>query len=429
MKILIIGSGGREHAIARKVAQSDLKPTLIFAPGNPGMAQLGQCVPVSAEDIDGLTVLAKKEQPDLTIVGPEAPLVEGLVDKLLSLRLKVFGPRAQAAQLEGSKAFSKEFMARYNIPTAAYQTFTELQPAQDYLTKVGAPIVIKASGLAAGKGAIVCSTLESAREAVDSMLGANPQFGQAGSKVVIEECMQGEEASILAICDGESYTILPSSQDHKRALDNDEGPNTGGMGAYSPAPLVTPELLARVESEVIVPVLQGMKQEGCPFTGVLYAGIMVTSEGPKVVEFNVRLGDPEAQVVLPAYQGDFLKLILASLEGTLTSYPTPQSTGSSAIVILAAGGYPGPYNKGEIINGLDRPLPEGAHIIHAGTKEQDGNIVTNGGRVLGVVGQAGNLKLALAAAYNAVECISFKGMHFRKDIGQKGLNRINNLSA
>ncbi|MBF0433564.1 MAG: phosphoribosylamine--glycine ligase [Fibrobacteria bacterium] len=425
MKVLIIGSGGREHSIGRKVAQSPKSPELIFAPGNPGMACLGTCFPVSAEDPDALLDLAKREMVDLTIVGPEVSLVLGIVDKFESEGLKIFGPNAAAARLEGSKAFSKDFMAKYHIPTADFQNFTELEPALSYLKDVGAPIVIKASGLAAGKGAIVCMDMETAVKAVTDMLGPESVFGESGKEVVIEECMVGEEASILAVCDGNDYVLLSSSQDHKRVNDNDEGLNTGGMGAYSPAPVVTSELLSKVEEEIIKPTLEGMKQEGCPYKGVLYAGIMDTETGPRVVEYNCRLGDPEAQVVLPMYKGDILDLVEASISGQLSDFETKAPEGNACIVVMAAGGYPGSYKKDVVIEGLDSSdMPANAHVIHAGTTEKEGKIVTSGGRVLGLVGQGASLKEAIDTAYQAVSCISFTNAHYRKDIGKKGLSRL-----
>jgi phosphoribosylamine--glycine ligase len=424
MKILIIGSGGREHSIGRKLAQSKKKPELIFAPGNPGMKSLGTCFSVGAEDIEGLLNLAKNENVDLTITGPEVPLVKGIVDKFEESGLKIFGPNAAAARLEGSKAFSKDFMAKYNIPTADYQNFTDLKAAKSYLEKVGAPIVIKASGLAAGKGALVCMTMEEALQALESMLGSNAIFGDAGAEVVIEEFMEGEEASIIVVADGKNYVMLPSSQDHKRINDNDEGLNTGGMGAYSPAPVATKEILSQAESQVIAPTLAGMEKEGCPYKGVLYAGLMLTSSGIKVVEFNCRLGDPETQVILPVYNGDLLDLIETSLEDGLADYPSNEPNSCAAVVVMAAGGYPGSYEKGIEITGLEASkLPESAHVIHAGTKRSDNRIVTSGGRVLGAVGEGPDLRTAIDTAYKTIDCISFNQAHYRKDIGKKGLAR------
>ncbi len=425
MKILVIGSGGREHAIGLKLAQSPQKPELLFAPGNPGMAALGTCHPIAADDLPALLKLAAAEKPDLTVVGPEVPLVKGLVDVFRKAGHTVFGPTAAAARLEGSKAFSKDFMARYGIPTAAYQTFTEHEPARAFLEKTGAPVVVKASGLAAGKGAVVCMTLEEAHVALDSMLGPDAVFGEAGREVVIEEFMEGEEASVFAVCDGERYVLLPTAQDHKRAFDGDAGPNTGGMGAYSPAPIMTPELLERTCREVIEPTLAGMRTEGCPYEGVLYVGLMLTTQGPKVVEFNCRLGDPETQCVLPIHEGDLADLFLAAATGQLDSAKHGRAQApreSAAVIVLASGGYPGPYRNGMRIEGVDEAeTVPGVQVLHAGTKLQDGFLATAGGRVLGVTGKGGTLKAALSTAYAGVDRIHFEGMHFRRDIGQKGL--------
>ncbi len=423
MKILIIGSGGREHAIGLKLSQSPQKPTLLFAPGNPGMESLGTCLSVSAENPQALLELAQKEEIDFTVVGPEVPLVRGIVNIFEKKGLLAFGPSQLAARLEGSKAFSKDFMAKYAIPTARFQNFTELEPALSYLKEQGAPIVVKASGLAAGKGAIVCLTQSEAEEAVQSMLGKNAQFGSAGKEIVIEEFMEGEEASIFALSDGNDYVILPTSQDHKRIFDQDKGPNTGGMGAYAPAPLVTDKLLAEIEKKVVVPTLKGMQKEGCPYKGILYVGIMVTPTGPRVVEYNCRFGDPEAQVILPIMEADLLDLMVASVKGKLHSYQSPPCSENAAIVVLAAPGYPGSYPKGMIIQGLNEPLPKGCHVIHAGTQKNETDIMTAGGRVLGVVGQGASLKLALDTAYEGVKQVTFEKAFYRKDIGQKGLIR------
>ena len=429
MKILVIGGGGREHAIALKLSQATPRPEMLFAPGNPGMAALGACVPLAVDNIPALLDLARREAVDLTIVGPEIPLVKGIVDAFQAVGLAIFGPTAAAARLEGSKAFSKDFMARYGIPTAAYQTFTSLEPARAFLEKTGAPVVVKASGLAAGKGAVVCLTMTEAHEALDSMLGPNAVFGTAGSEVVIEEFMDGEEASVFAVCDGEHYVLLPAAQDHKRAYDDDLGPNTGGMGAYAPAPLMTPALLDQVCREVVEPTLTGMRAEGCPYAGVLYVGVMVTAAGPKVVEFNCRLGDPETQCVLPLYDGDLADLFLKAATGNLPKRAIPESplrqtTGAAAVVVLASGGYPGSYRNGFPIHGTaDAEALPGVQVLHAGTqiKQPDGVLATAGGRVLGVTGRGATLQEALDNAYAGVSKIHFEGMHFRKDIGKKGL--------
>lgn len=423
MKVLVIGSGGREHAIALKLSQSPQNPTLIFAPGNPGMEALGTCFDVKADDIQGLLALAQSQAVDFTVVGPEVPLVLGAVDLFNAHGMPAFGPSALAARLEGSKAFSKDIMAKYNVPTAAYRNFTELEEALAYTRAQGAPIVVKASGLAAGKGAVVCETLAHAEETLQDMLGTKAVFGDSGKEVVVEEFMVGEEASIFAVCDGEDYVLLASAQDHKRIFDEDLGPNTGGMGAYAPAPVATPELVARVEAEVIRPVLDGMKAEGCPYKGVLYVGIMATAQGPKVVEFNCRLGDPETQCVLPLYQGDLLELFQKSAAGALKNYQAAPNVGAAAVVVIASKGYPEAYPKGEEILGLDQ-MPAGASALHAGTQSVDGKIVTNGGRVLGIVGQGSDLKDALDKAYAGVAQIQFPAKFNRTDIGQKGLRRL-----
>lgn len=422
LKVLVIGSGGREHAIGRKLSRSPLEPILLFAPGNPGMAKLGKCHPIPADDISALLALARQEEVDLTVVGPEIPLVKGIVDVFRAEGMLIFGPTVQAARLEGSKVFAKEFMSRHGIPTADFQTFRDLTPALDFLEKTGAPVVVKASGLAAGKGAVVCQTLEEARAALDSMLGPHPEFGDAGREVVIEEFMTGEEASVFAVCDGQNFVLLPTAQDHKRIFDGDLGPNTGGMGAYSPAPLMTPALLDKTSREIIQPTLEGMHREGYPYQGVLYVGIMLTPQGPKVVEFNCRLGDPETQVVLPLYDGDLLELFLAAAKGRLPDAALPQSKGFAAIVVLASRGYPGSYRSGFRIQGLSEAEAfSGVHVIHAGTRVENDALLTAGGRVLGVVGQAGSLAQALQSAYKGVGSIHFEGMQYRRDIGQRGL--------
>ena len=424
MNILIIGSGGREHAIALAVKQSPLCKKLICAPGNPGMSSLGKCIPVSVSDPIAIADLAEKEQIDFTIVGPEIPLVAGVVDEFRKRGLRAFGPIAAAAALEGSKAFSKNVMKKYGIPTAAYETFTDLKSAQEFLKAHPAPIVIKASGLAAGKGAVVCLTDEEAFQTVDEMLGEKAVFGESGKTVVIEEFMEGEEASLFAICDGKDYVLLSSAQDHKRIFDNDLGPNTGGMGAYSPAPVVTESLLEDVKRRIIEPTLAGMIQEGAPYTGVLYVGIMVTKNGPKVVEYNCRLGDPECQIVLPLYDGDVLALFDAAERGALSTLDAPKPPkGSAAIVVLASEGYPNAYEAGQEVSGIEEAEKNGARVLHAGTKMKNGKLLTAGGRVFGVVGSGKDLSEALRQAYDACEKVIFKGKYYRRDIGKKGLER------
>ena len=426
MKILVVGSGGREHAIALAVSKSPKCSELFCAPGNPGMALLGKCLPVDVSDVKAIADLAFQNKIDLTIVGLEIPLVAGVVDEFRARGLRAFGPTASAAALEGSKAFSKDIMKKYNVPTAAFETFYDLESARIYLKTHKAPIVVKASGLAAGKGAIVCMTDKEANEAVEEMLGEKAVFGESGKTVVIEEFMEGEEASIFVVCDGKDYVILSSAQDHKRIFDDDKGPNTGGMGAYSPAPIVTDSLLEDVRKKIIEPTLQGMAKEGKPYTGVLYVGIMVTANGPKVVEYNCRLGDPECQIVLPLYDGDVLELFDAAEKGELAKLGTPKAPkGSAAIVVLASKGYPGAYEKGKVVTGIEEAEKNGAKVLHAGTKIVGSELVTNGGRVFGVVGQGTTLEEALHIAYAAAEKVQFEGKFYRKDIGKKGLARLN----
>lgn len=425
MKILIIGNGGREHAIGRKLASSPRKPTLIFAPGNPGMEELGSCFAVGSDDFRGLLSLAQSQKVDLTIVGPEQPLVGGLVDMFRESGMKIFGPDKAAAQLEGSKAFSKDFMARHGIPTATYKTFRALEPAKTWLREAGAPIVVKASGLAGGKGAVVCMTLPEAESALNSMLGPKAVFGAAGSEVVMEEFMEGEEASVFALCDGENFVVLPAAQDHKRVGDGDTGPNTGGMGAYAPAPLMSPELLEVTARTIIKPTLDGMRKEGMPYRGILFVGLMVTRQGPKVVEYNCRFGDPETQVVLPVLREDLLDLVLASLDGTLGSMKVAPAKEWAAVVVMASKGYPGSYETGLPISGLEQvAFLQDSHAIHAGTKRLQGRLVTAGGRVLGMVGQGPTLQTAIQAAYAGTAKVEFPGAQFRTDIAKKGLERL-----
>ncbi|MGL1934694.1 MAG: phosphoribosylamine--glycine ligase [Fibrobacterales bacterium] len=424
MNVLIIGGGGREHAIAKEVSKSDQCNALYAAPGNPGISELGICVDLGVEDIDGLVAFAEAKDIDFTIVGPEIPLCAGIVDAFEAKDLLIFGPSEAAARLEGSKAFSKDVMKKYAVPTAAYKKFTELDKAVGYIKAMGAPIVVKASGLAAGKGAIVCMTEQEALDAVTDMLGEKAVFGDSGKEVVIEEFMTGEEASIFAICNGTDYVVLSTAQDHKRIFDNDEGPNTGGMGAYSPAPIVTEELLAEVKETIIEPTLYGMVTEGCPYVGVLYVGIMVTPQGPKVVEYNVRFGDPEAQVILPLYDGDLLELLHAVTCGNVSDIEVKENKGSAAVIVLASGGYPGGYEKGKVIQGLDLVRDETMYCIHAGTKQVGDDIVSAGGRVLGMMGKGDTLKEAIDRAYEGASKVSFDDVFYRKDIGQKGLKRI-----
>ena len=426
MKILVIGSGGREHALAWKLARSPRVDEVIVAPGNAGTAREPRMrnADVSATDVDGLLNLAQDEHIDFTVVGPEAPLVAGVVDKFRAAGLRVFGPTAAAAQLEGSKSFTKDFLARHRIPTAHYAVFTELQPALEYVRKHGAPIVIKADGLAAGKGVVVAMTVAEAEHALTDMLGAHA-FGDASARVVIEEFLEGEEASYIVMSDGTHYVPMASSQDHKRIGDGDTGPNTGGMGAYSPAPVVTPEVERRIREEIIEPTLRGMAIERAPFTGFLYAGLMIDKSGaPKVIEFNVRFGDPETQPIMQRLQSDFVALVEAALDGQLDHVEARWDPRSSLGVVIAADGYPGKVKTGDVVSGLDADFGADAKVFQAGTKlDHDGNVVTAGGRVLCVCALGDDLPQARDRAYAAVEHIHFDGAFHRRDIGHRALAR------
>lgn len=423
MKILVVGSGGREHAIVRKLQESAHSPEILVAPGNPGIEGLAKCFGVASDDVDGLVALAKEQGVDWVFVGPEIPLALGLVDRLTEAGIPAVGPTQAAARLESSKAFAKDVMARYGIPTAGFVVFTELEPLLAHLSECPIPVVVKASGLAAGKGAVVCMTREEALSAARQMLGDEKAFGSAGEEVVVEEFMQGEEASVFVLCDGARYVLLPSAQDHKRLRDGDQGPNTGGMGAYSPAPCVTPAVLASVCQNIVEPTLSAMEQEGCPYRGILYVGLMLTKNGPKVVEFNCRLGDPETQCVLPILEADLVDLCQAALAGKLGEVHVPAPRKSSAIVVLAAEGYPGAIRKGRKIRGIDEANSlEGVQVLHAGTSlDGDGDVVSSGGRVLGVVGIGDALSVAVENAYKGVAAVSFEGMQHRTDIASRGL--------
>ncbi|MCB9497703.1 MAG: phosphoribosylamine--glycine ligase [Fibrobacteria bacterium] len=423
MKILVVGSGGREHAIALKLSESVHSPELVIAPGNPGMAELGRLVPVAADDVPGLVSLAREESVDFVFIGPEIPLALGLADALAEAGIPALGPSQAAARLESSKAFSKAIMAKYGIPTAAHLTFTELESLVAHLSECPIPVVVKASGLAAGKGAVVCLTREEALAAARSMLGEERSFGTAGDEVVVEEFMQGEELSVFALCDGQNYVLLPSAQDHKRLRDGDKGPNTGGMGAYSPAPCATPSVLATSCQTIIEPTLRAMESEGCPYRGILYVGLMLTKQGPKVVEFNCRLGDPETQCVLPVLESDLVDLSLAAVQGRLGDVHVPAPRKSAAVVVLAAEGYPGPIRKGRKIEGLDQAATlEGVRVLHAGTTlDEDGHLITSGGRILGVTGIGEDLHGAVERAYAGVQALRIEGAQWRTDIASRGL--------
>jgi phosphoribosylamine---glycine ligase len=421
MKVLVIGSGGREHALVWKLKQSPRVAEIFCAPGNGGIAALAQCVDIKADDTASLLRFAQDNKIDLTVVGPEVSLVLGVVDAFEAAGLKIFGPSKAAARLEGSKVFAKDFMASHYIPTAKYQSFDNIEAARAGLHEFALPVVIKADGLAAGKGVIICDTRLEAEYAL-KMIMAEKAFKEAGTRVVVEEFLVGEEASILAVADGHDFIILESSQDHKRISDGDEGPNTGGMGAYSPAPVVTPQLLQQIGSAVIKPVIDGMRAEGAPFKGILYAGIMVTSHGPKVLEFNTRFGDPETQAILPRLKSDLVDLMLASINGKLAGRKLDWDARACVSVVMAAGGYPGDYATGKVITGLQK-VSSDAVVFHAGTRKDGDFIVTAGGRVLGVTALGNGIADAIKNVYAEVGKIEFDGAHYRRDIGKKALNR------
>lgn len=425
MKVLVIGNGGREHALAWKAAQSPLVEHVFVAPGNPGTAAENKIsnVEIGPCDLDKLVAFATTEKIDLTIVGPEAPLVIGVVDAFRAAGLKIFGPTKNAAQLEGSKSFTKDFLARHNIPTAHYAVFTDTDQALAYLDKVGAPIVVKADGLAAGKGVIVAMTIEEARHAVTDMLSDN-KFGNAGSRVVIEEFLTGEEASFIVMVDGDNVVPMATSQDHKRVGDGDQGPNTGGMGAYSPAPVVTDEVYAKVMEQVILPTVNGMKAEGNPYTGFLYAGLMIDANGnPKVIEYNCRFGDPETQPIMLRMKSDLADLCLKGAEGRLKGETAVYDERAAVGVVLAAKNYPGTPQKGDVISGLDCPQDLSSKIFQAGTALKDGKIVTSGGRVLCATALGATVREAQAKAYELASKISWDGMFYRHDIAYRAVAR------
>ncbi|HDZ76532.1 MAG TPA: phosphoribosylamine--glycine ligase [Candidatus Omnitrophica bacterium] len=440
MKVLVIGSGGREHALVWKIAQSPKVEKIYCAPGNAGILALAECVDIKADNLEGLFRFAQENSIDLTVVGPEIALCAGIVDLFSDKGLKVFGPDKESARLEGSKVFAKEAMIRFGIPTAEYRIFSDNQykEAQEYAAGLNKyPIVIKADGLAAGKGVIIAIDKSQADKAVRDIL-VDKVFGAAGGKILIEECLQGDEASILAICDGEDFVILPASQDHKRVFDNDEGLNTGGMGAYSPANVVDDKLLSEVENKVIRPLLSGMKNDGNPYRGVLYIGLMITLKDIKVLEFNVRFGDPETQAVLPRIKTDLVDIMLAACENRLKGKELEIDARACVNIVMASGGYPGKYEKGKEITGLDEALKmKDVFVFHAGTirlgstplttsrlgqEENEFKYMTNGGRVLGVTGLGANIEEAISNTYEAVEKINFEGAHFRRDIGKRAIH-------
>jgi phosphoribosylamine--glycine ligase len=423
MKVLIVGSGGREHAIAWALKKSPQVEEIFVAPGNAGTASVGKNVDIGVNDFEKLAEFAERERIGLTLVGPEDPLVKGIVDFFGKKELKAFGPSGKAAEIEGSKLFCRQLLEKYNIASAEFASFNDAGEAKACLKEKGAPIVVKADGLAAGKGVTVAETEEEAERAIDSIM-LDKKFGEAGARVLLEEKLLGEEASYLVFSDGKNILPMVSSQDHKRVFDNDKGANTGGMGAYSPAPIVTEEMEARVLKEIMEPTVDAMREEGRLFKGVLYAGLMIGEQGPKIVEFNCRFGDPETQVILPRLETDLAEIMQACVEGRLGEQEIKWSEKACCCVAMASGGYPGAYEKGKEILGLEEAakLPETV-VFHAGTKEAEGKVLTNGGRVLGVTALGSSIKEAIGNSYRAVEKISFEGAHYRMDIGQKALDK------
>lgn len=423
MNVLVIGGGGREHALIWKISQSPQVAKVYCAPGNAGIAEIAECLPIDPTDLEALLAAAVQNKIDLTVVGPEAPLVAGVVDIFEKAGKRIFGPCKAGALLEGSKVFAKDFMSKYNIPTASFEVFEHVQEAKKYLEKIAGPCVIKAEGLAAGKGVIVCDSKEEALAAVDEIM-VDKAYGSAGNRIVVEDLLEGEEVSILAFTDGTSIVPMVSSQDHKRALDGDKGPNTGGMGAYSPAPVYTDAIHGAVVRNILDPVIAGLAAEGIRYKGVLYVGLMITDKGPMVLEFNVRFGDPETQPVLFRLDSDFIDIIVAVVEERLHEAEILWAKEPSVCVVLASGGYPGEYEKGKAIHGLDLIMDEDVMVFHGGTKSEKGQIVTSGGRVLGVTAKGPSLGAAIDKAYTCIDRISFHNMYYRHDIGHKALERV-----
>jgi len=424
MKIFVIGNGGREHALIWKISQSPRVAKIYCAPGSAAIGELAECVAINPEQIDQLAAFAEKEKIDLTVVGPELPLTLGIADLFESRHLRIFGPNKAAAQLEGSKAFAKEMLHANNIPTAAFGTFTDAVSAKEYLAQQKSPYVIKADGLAAGKGVLICASRQEAEAAIDEIL-VRKAFGAAGDKVVIEEFLDGEEASFMVLTDGEHVLPLASSQDHKRVFDNDQGPNTGGMGAYSPAPIVTPEMHERILREVLAPLLAGLKKKQIHYRGVVYVGLMIGKDGPKVLEFNARFGDPECQPIMMRLKSDLIPLLDAAIDGKLNEVMAEWHDQPALCVVLTAKGYPGAYDKGKEIHGLNslKDWPDG-FVFHAGTAKEKDRWRTTGGRVLGVTARGKNIASAVENVYGAVGKISWDGMHYRKDIAQRALKKV-----
>ena len=424
MRVLVVGSGGREHALAWKMSQSKKVDNIFCAPGNGGIKEIAEIVPIKADDIEGLLNFAKQNKIDLTLVGPEVPLVKGIVDIFSREGLKVFGPSKELAMLEGSKIFAKETMKRFNVPTADFMVFSDAKEAKKYLKETAMPVVVKADGLAAGKGVIVAKTIEEAEEAIDSML-VKRIFGSSGEKIIIEKCLEGEEASILVFSDGRNILPLVSSQDHKRIFDNDKGPNTGGMGAYSPAPIVSGKIFNEIIEKVFRPVIDGFSKEGKFYRGVLYGGIMITKKGPMVLEFNVRFGDPETQAILPRLKSDLVDAITACIDGDLDKVDLEWDDRPCLCIVCASKGYPGSYEKHKEIRGLGEVEKlKDAEVFHAGTALEDGKIFTSGGRVLGVTALGNDIKSSKKNAYDAAKKINFEGMQYRNDIGDKAIDRL-----
>ena len=419
MQVLVIGNGGREHALVWKIKQSPKVKAIFCAPGNAGTSEIAENVPIAADDIEGLLQFALNKGIELTIVGPEQPLVMGIVDQFNEKGLRIFGPNAHAAELEGSKSFSKNIMNKYGLPTAEYKNFTSSEEAEEYVNDKSCPLVVKADGLAAGKGVLLCRTTEEALIAVNTIM-KNRSFGAAGDQIVIEEFLEGQEISVLAFSDGKTVLLMDSAQDHKAAFDGDTGPNTGGMGAYSPAPVFTEVMQQKVRDKIMLPMVRAMKQEGRPYKGILYAGLMLTKTGPQILEFNARFGDPETQPLLVRMDSDIIPIFEACIDGTLDQCQLNWKNKSSVCVVMAAAGYPNSYEKGKLISGLKNAnsIPE-VVVFHAGTKKKDGKIVTNGGRVLGVTATGENTSSAIERAYEAVNQITWEGIHYRKDIGYR----------
>ena len=420
MRVLVIGSGGREHALVWKIKQSPKVEKIFCAPGNAGTSEFADNIPIAADDIEGLLQFAMKKEIELTVVGPEQPLVMGIVDRFEVKGLRIFGPSASAAELEGSKSFSKDIMQKYGLPTAEYKIFTSAESATKYIQAKNCPLVVKADGLAAGKGVLLCRSSREALVAVDTIMRQR-LFGEAGDQIVVEEFLEGQEISVLAFSDGQTVLLMDSAQDHKAVYDGDIGPNTGGMGAYSPAPVFTELMQQKVRDKIMLPMVRAMQQEGRTYKGILYAGLMLTKTGPQILEFNARFGDPETQPLMVRMETDIIPLFEACIDGTLGQCQVNWKNKSSVCVVMTAEGYPGTYQKGEIISGLQsaNSTPE-VVVFHAGTKEKDGKVLTNGGRVLGVTATGANTESVIQRAYDAVGKVNWRGVHYRKDIGSRG---------